>query len=229
MTYGGYSDSVVVDEAFVLHVPKNLNLAAAAPLLCAGITTYSPLRHNKVAKGQKVGVVGLGGLGHMGVKLAKAFGAHVVVFTHSPNKLEDALRLGADEVVYSKNADEMKKHLNSFHFILDAVAAQHDINAYLVLLKRDGTLTQVGVPAEPLSVQVGSLIFGRRNFSGSLIGGIKETQEMLDFCGKHNITSDIELIPIQKINEAYDRLVKGDVKYRFVIDMASLKKASEPA
>ena len=206
MTYGGYSESVVVDEAFVLRVPKNLNLAAAAPLLCAGITTYSPLRHNKVAK---------------------AFGAHVVVFTHSPNKVKDALRLGADEVVNSRNEDEMKKHLNSFHFILDAVAAQHDINAYLVLLRRDGTLTQVGVPAEPLSVQVGSLIFGRRNFSGSLIGGIKETQEMLDFCGKHNITSDIELIPIQKINEAYDRVVKNDVKYRFVIDMASLKESSE--
>ena len=225
MTYGGYSESVVVDEAYVLHVPKNLNLAAAAPLLCAGITTYSPLRHNKVAKGQKVGVVGLGGLGHMGVKLAKAFGAHVVVFTTSPGKVQDALRLGADEVVLSKNEDEMKKHLNSFHFILDTVAAQHDINACLVLLKRDGTLTQVGLPAEPLSVQVGSLIFGRRNFSGSLIGGIKETQEMLDFCGQHNITSDIELIPIQKINEAYDRLVKNDVKYRFVIDMASLKEA----
>ena len=226
MTYGGYSDSVVVDEAFVLRVPKNLNLAAAAPLLCAGITTYSPLRHNKVAKGQKVGVVGLGGLGHMGVKLAKAFGARVVVFTTSPGKVSDALRLGADEVVLSTNEDEMKKHLNSFQFILDAVAAQHDINAYLVLLKRDGTLTQVGVPAEPLSVQVGSLIFGRRNFSGSLIGGIQETQEMLDFCGKHNLTADIELIPIQKINEAYDRLVKSDVKYRFVIDMASLKAAS---
>ncbi|MGA2176092.1 MAG: NAD(P)-dependent alcohol dehydrogenase [Verrucomicrobiota bacterium] len=225
MTYGGYSESVVVDEAFVLRVPKNLNLAAAAPLLCAGITTYSPLRHNKVAKGQKVGVVGLGGLGHMGVKLAKAFGAHVVVITHSPNKVKDALRLGADEVVNSRNEDEMKKHLNSFHFILDTVAAQHDINACLVLLRRDGTLTQVGVPAEPLSIQVGSLIFGRRNFSGSLIGGIKETQEMLDFCGKHNITSDIELIPIQKINEAYDRVVKNDVKYRFVIDMASLKEA----
>jgi uncharacterized zinc-type alcohol dehydrogenase-like protein len=223
MTYGGYSDSVVVDESFVLKVPKNLNLAASAPLLCAGITTYSPLRHYKVAKGQKVGVVGLGGLGHMGVKLAKAFGAYVVVFTTSPNKVKDALRLGADEVVNSKNADEMKKQANSFHFILDTVAAQHDINAYLVLLKRDGTLTQVGVPADPLSVQVGSLIFGRRNFSGSLIGGIKETQEMLDFCGKHNITSDIELIPIQKINEAYDRLVKNDVKYRFVIDMASMK------
>jgi uncharacterized zinc-type alcohol dehydrogenase-like protein len=225
MTFGGYSDSIVVDEAFVLQIPKNLNLAAAAPLLCAGITTYSPLRHNNVTKGQKVGVVGLGGLGHMGVKLAKAFGAHVVVFTTSSNKVEDALRLGADEVVNSKNADEMKKHLNSFHFILDTVSAQHDINAYLLLLKRDGNLTQVGVPAEPLSLNVGSLIFGRRSLSGSLIGGIKETQEMLDFCGKHNITSDIELIPIQNINQAYDRLVKSDVKYRFVIDMASLQQA----
>ena len=223
MTYGGYSDSIVVDESFVLHVPKHLDHAASAPLLCAGITTYSPLRHYKVAKGQKVGVVGLGGLGHMGVKLAKAFGAHVVVFTTSPGKVKDALRLGADEVVNSRNEDEMKKQLNSFHFILDTVAAQHDINAYLVLLKRDGTLTQVGVPAEPLAVHVGSLIFGRRNFSGSLIGGIRETQEMLDFCGEHNITCDIELIPIQKINEAYERLVKNDVKYRFVIDMASLK------
>ncbi len=223
-TFGGYSESIVVDEAFVLHIPQNLDLAATAPLLCAGITTYSPLRHNNVSKGQKVGVVGLGGLGHMGVKLAKALGAHVVVFTTSSNKVEDALRLGADEVVNSKNADEMKKHLNSFHFILDTVSAQHDINAYLLLLKRDGNLTQVGVPAEPLPLQVGSLIFGRRSLSGSLIGGIKETQEMLDFCGKHNITSDIELIPIQNINEAYDRLLKSDVKYRFVIDMASLKQ-----
>ena len=226
LTYGGYSESIVADEAFVLHIPKNLDLAGTAPLLCAGITTYSPMRHNNVTKGQKVGIVGLGGLGHMGVKLAKAFGAHVVVFTHSQNKVEDALRLGADEVVNSNNEDEMKKHLNSFHFILDTVAAQHDINAYLVLLKRDGNLTQVGLPEEPLAVQVGSLIFGRRNFSGSLIGGIKETQDMLDFCGEHNITSDIELIPIRKINEAYDRLVKNDVKYRFVIDMASLKEAS---
>ena len=226
VTYGGYAESIVVDEAFVLHIPKNLDLAGTAPLLCAGITTYSPMRHNNVSKGQKVGIVGLGGLGHMGVKLAKAFGAHVVVFTHSPNKVEDALRLGADEVVNSSNEDEMKKHLNSFHFILDTVAAQHDINAYLVLLKRDGNLTQVGLPEEPLAVQVGSLIFGRRNFSGSLIGGIKETQDMLYFCGEHNITSDIELIPIQKINEAYDRLVKNDVKYRFVIDMASLKEDS---
>jgi len=223
LTYGGYSENVVVDEAFVLHIPENLDLAATAPLLCAGITTYSPLRHNNVSKGQKVGVVGLGGLGHMGVKLAKAFGAHVVVFTHSASKIADAFRLGADEVVNSNDEDEMKKHLNSFHFILDTVSAQHDINAYLLLLKRDGTLTQVGVPPEPLALQVGSLIFGRRNFNGSLIGGIKETQEMLDFCGEHNITADIELIPIQKINEAYDRLVKNDVKYRFVIDMASLQ------
>jgi len=222
ITYGGYSDSVVVDEAFVLRVPKHLNLSASAPLLCAGITTYSPLRHYRVGPGQKVGVVGLGGLGHMGVKIAKALGARVVVFTTSANKVEDALRLGADEVVISRNEAEMKQHLNSFHFILDTVAARHDINAYLVLLKRDGTLTQVGLPAEPLAVQVGSLIFGRRNFSGSLIGGIKETQEMLDFCGEHNLTSDVELIPIQQINEAYERLLKSDVKYRFVIDIASL-------
>lgn len=225
-TFGGYSDSIVVDEAFVLKIPPNLDLAAVAPLLCAGITTYSPLRRNNVNPGQKVGVVGLGGLGHVGVKLAKAFGAHVVVFTTSSNKVEDAMRLGADEVVNSKNADEMKKHLNSFNFILDTVSAQHDINAYLVLLKLDGNLTQVGVPAEPLSLSVGSLIYGRRSLSGSLIGGIKETQEMLDFCGEHSITADIELIPIQKINEAYDRLVKSDVKYRFVIDMASLKQAA---
>ena len=224
VTFGGYSQSIVVDEAFVLHIPDNLDLAATAPLLCAGITTYSPLHHQNVSAGQKVGIVGLGGLGHMGVKLAKAMGAHVVVFTTSANKVDDALRLGADEVVNSRNADEMKKHLNSFHFILDTVSAQHDINAYFVLLKRDGNLTQVGLPTDPLSVNVGTLIFGRRSFSGSLIGGIKETQEMLDFCGKHNITSDIELIPIDDINEAYDRLVKSDVKYRFVIDMATLQQ-----
>jgi len=224
MTFGGYSESIVVDEAFVLQVPGNLDLAATAPLLCAGITAYSPLRHHAVTKDQKVGIVGLGGLGHMGVKLAKAMGANVVVFTTSLNKVEDALRLGADEVVHSKDEAAMKKHLNSCHFILDTVAAKHDINAYLTLLRRDGTLTQVGVPSEPLAVDVSNLIFGRRSFSGSLIGGLKETQEMLDFCGQHNITSDIELIPIQKINEAYDRLVKSDVKYRFVIDMASLKQ-----
>ena len=223
MTYGGYSESIVVDEAYVLRIPKNLNLAGAAPLLCAGITTYSPLRHYKVGAGQKVGIVGLGGLGHMGVKLAKALGAHVVVFTTSPGKMKDALRLGADEVVNSKNPEEMKKHLNSFHFMLNTIAAQHDVNAYLVLLRREGTMTQVGVPSEALALQVGSLIFGRRNLSGSLIGGIKETQEMLNFCGTHNITADIELIPMDRINEAYERVLKSDVKYRFVIDMASLK------
>ena len=223
MTFGGYSDQVVVDEAFVLRVPTHLDLAATAPLLCAGITTYSPLRHHKVGSGQKVGIVGLGGLGHMGVKLAHAFGARVVVFTTSPGKAQDALRLGADEVVISTDPEAMKKHDSSFQFILDTVAAPHDINAYFALLKRDGNLTQVGVPAEPLPVQVFSLLHNRRSFSGSLIGGIRETQEMLDFCGEHGITSDIELIPIQQINEAYDRLLKNDVKYRFVIDMASLK------
>jgi uncharacterized zinc-type alcohol dehydrogenase-like protein len=222
MTYGGYAQSIVADEAFVLHIPKNLDLAASAPLLCAGITTYSPLRHHDVGPGKKVGIVGLGGLGHMGVKLARAFGAHVVVFTTSPGKVKDAIRLGAHEVVNSKNPEEMARHKNSFHFILDTVAAKHDINAYLQLLKRDGTLTQVGVPSEPLDVQVFNLIINRRSFTGSLIGGIAETQEMLDFCGKHNITSDIEMIPMQKINEAYERLIKSDVKYRFVIDMASL-------
>jgi uncharacterized zinc-type alcohol dehydrogenase-like protein len=222
ITYGGYSESVVVDEGFVLHVPKNLDLAGTAPLLCAGITTYSPLRHYKIGKGDKVGVVGLGGLGHMGVKLADAMGAHVVVFTTSPGKSKDAQRLGAHEVVISKNEDEMKKRANSFDFIIDTVSAKHNINAYLQLLKRDATLAQVGAPPDPLDVDVSNLIFGRKKFTGSLIGGIPETQEMLDFCGKHNIVSDIEVIPIQKVNEAYERLVKSDVKYRFVIDMASL-------
>jgi uncharacterized zinc-type alcohol dehydrogenase-like protein len=226
MTLGGYSDNIVVDESFVLRIPENLDLAGTAPLLCAGITTYSPLRHHGITKGQKVGIIGLGGLGHMGVKLAKAMGGHVVVFTTSLNKVEDALRLGADEVVQSKDEWAMKQHLNSFHFILDTVGAKHDINAYLVLLKRDGTLTQVGVASEPLEVDVSNLIFGRRSFSGSLIGGLKETQEMLDFCANHGITSDIELIAIQNINEAYDRLVKGDVKFRFVIDMASLNQSN---
>ena len=224
VTYGGYSDSIVVDEAFVLRVPKGLDPAGAAPLLCAGITTYSPLRHWKVTKGQKVGVVGLGGLGHMGVKFANALGARVVLFTTSPNKTEDAVRVGAHEVVVSKNAAEMQKHAGSFDFILDTVSAAHDLNAYLTLLKRDGTLTMVGAPEKPLPVGVFNLLFGRRQLAGSAIGGIPETQEMLDFCGEHGITSDIERIPIQKINEAYDRLLKSDVKYRFVIDMASLKK-----
>jgi len=223
VTYGGYSDSVVVDERFVLRVPSNLDLAAAAPLLCAGITTYSPMRHWGVTKGKKVGIVGLGGLGHMGVKFAHAFGAHTVVFTTSPNKKDDALRLGADEVVLSKDANEMAKHAGSFDFILDAVAADHDLNAYIHLLRRDGTLTMVGAPEKPLPVNIFGLLFGRRSLSGSPIGGLPETQEMLDFCGDHNITSDVEVIPIQKVNEAYERLLKSDVKYRFSIDMASLK------
>src|SRR5437868_11186679 len=223
VTYGGYSESVVVDEQFVLHVPSNLDLAGAAPLLCAGITTYSPMRHWGVTKGKKVGVVGLGGLGHMAVKFAHALGAHVVVFTTSPNKKEDALRLGADEVVMSRNAGEMQKHAGSFDFILDAVSADHDINAYINLLGRDGNLTLVGAPAEPLRVPAFSLIMRRRSLAGSAIGGIAETQEMLDFCGKHNVTADVEVIPIQKVNEAYERLLKSDVKYRFSINMASLK------
>lgn len=222
-TYGGYSDSIVVDEHFVLHVPKNLDLAGTAPLLCAGITTYSPMRHWNVTKGKKVGVVGLGGLGHMAVKFAHAFGAHVVVFTTSPSKKDDALRLGADEVVISRNADEMQRHAGSFDFILDAVAAQHDINAYIQLLRRDGNITLVGAPEKPLPVSAFGLIFGRRSLSGSPIGGLAETQEMLDFCGKHNITADVEVIPIQKVNEAYERLLKSDVKYRFSIDMSSLR------
>jgi len=223
VNYGGYSDSIVVDERFVLRVPSNLSLAGAAPLLCAGITTYSPMRHWGATKGKKVGVVGLGGLGHMAVKFAHAFGAHVVVFTTSPNKKEDALRLGAHEVVVSRNANEMQKHTGSFDFILDAVSAEHDINAYVNLLARDGNITLVGAPEKPLGVSAFGLIFGRRSLSGSAIGGIAETQEMLDFCGAHNITADVEVIPIQKVNEAYERLVKSDVKYRFSIDMASLK------
>jgi uncharacterized zinc-type alcohol dehydrogenase-like protein len=207
----------------VLRVPNQLNPAGAAPLLCAGITTYSPLRHWKVGRGQKVGIVGLGGLGHMGLKFAHAFGAHVVLFTTSANKTADGLRLGADEVVVSKNEAEMQKHAGSFNFILDAVSADHNINAYMNLLKRDGTLTLVGAPEKPFPVTAFSLLIGRRSLAGSAIGGIRETQEMLDFCGEHGITSDIEIIPIQRINEAYDRLLKSDVKYRFVIDMASLK------
>ena len=223
VTYGGYSESVVVNERFVLRVPSNLDLAGAAPLLCAGITTYSPMRRWGVTKDKKVGVVGLGGLGHMGVKFAHALGAHVVVFTTSPNKKEDGLRLGADEVVVSRNADEMQKHAGSFDFILDAVSADHDINAYIQLLRRDGNLTLVGAPAKPLAVAAFGLLFRRRSLSGSLIGGIPETQEMLDFCGAHGITADVEVIPIQKVNEAYERMLKSDVKYRFSIDMASLK------
>jgi len=222
-TYGGYSESIVVDEHFTLHIPGNLPLANAAPLLCAGITTYSPLRHWKVGPGQKVGIVGLGGLGHMGVKFARAFGAQVVVFTTSPSKKDDAIRLGAHEVVVSRNADEMNRHTGSFDFILDAVAATHDVNAYLNLLKVDGNLTLVGAPEKPHAISAFALILGRRSLSGSPIGGLAETQEMLDFCGRNNLTADVEVIPIQKVNEAYDRMAKSDVKYRFSIDMASLK------
>lgn len=223
VTYGGYAESIVVDERFVLNVPENLDPAGVAPLLCAGITTYSPMRHWNIGPGKKVGVVGLGGLGHMAVKFARAFGAETVVFTTSPEKKEDARRLGADDVVVSRNQDEMEKHAGSFDFILDAVSAEHDINAYINLLKRDGNLTLVGAPEKPLQVAAFPLLFGRRSLSGSAIGGLPETQEMLDFCGKHGITADVEVIPVQKINEAYERMLKGDVKYRFSIDMNSLK------
>ena len=223
ITYGGYSERIVTDEAFTLKVSEKLNLAAAAPLLCAGITTYSPLRNWKVGPGQKVGVVGLGGLGHMGVKFARALGAHVVLFTTSPGKIEDGKRLGAHEVVVSRNADEMKAHANSFDFVLDCVSAEHDLNAYLALVKLDGTLCLVGLPEHPLPVAPFSLLSPRRSLAGSGIGGIAETQEMLDFCAEKGIASDVEVIPIQKVNEAYERLLKSDVKYRFVIDMASLK------
>jgi alcohol dehydrogenase (NADP+) len=221
-TFGGYSQSIVVTEDFVLKMPANLDLAAAAPLLCAGITTYSPLRHWKVGAGQKVGIVGLGGLGHMAVKFARAFGAEVVLFTTSPGKTADAKRLGAHEVVVSTDEAAMQARAGSFDFILDAVSAEHDINAYLNLLKRDGRIVLVGVPEKPLPLAALPLIFRRRSLSGSLIGGLPETQEMLDFCGKHGITSDIEMIRMDQINDAYERMLKSDVKYRFVIDMASL-------
>jgi len=223
VTYGGYSESIVVDQRFVLHVPGNLNLAGVAPLLCAGITTYSPMRRWGELKGKKVGIVGLGGLGHMGVKFARAFGSHVVVFTTSPGKKEDALRLGAHEVILSTNPREMKPHIGSFDFILDTIAVEHDINGYINMLGLDGNITLVGAPEKPLPVSSFALLFGRKSISGSLIGGIKETQEMLDFCGEQDITSDVEVIPIQQVNEAYERLLKSDVKYRFSIDMASLK------
>lgn len=224
MTYGGYTNVIVVDEAFVLKVPAGLDPAGAAPLLCAGVTTYSPLRHWGAGPGKKVGVVGLGGLGHMAVKLAHAMGAHVVLFTTSAGKTADAKRLGADEVVLSKDPEAMKAHAGTFHFILDTVAASHDLDAYTTLLRRDGTLCLVGAPEYPHpSPTVFNLIFGRKSIAGSLIGGIKETQEMLDFCAAKGLTADIETIPVQKVNEAYERMLKSDVKYRFVIDMASLK------
>lgn len=228
VTYGGYSNQIVVDEAFVLHVPKEFtekDYPGVAPLLCAGITTYSPLRHWKVGKGSVVGVVGLGGLGHMAIKIAHALGAHVILFTSSVGKAADGKKLGADEVILSKNEEEMKKHLNKIDFIINTVSVPHNLDPYLALLKRDGTLCLVGAPPTPHpSPTIMHLIFGRKQIAGSLIGGLKETQEMLDFCAKHHITSDIEMIPIQKINEAYERMLKSDVKYRFVIDMASLKK-----
>jgi len=224
VTYGGYSSQIVVDFDFCLHVPEKLDLAAVAPLLCAGITMYSPLRHWEAGKGKKVGIVGLGGLGHMGVKLSHALGAHTVLFTTSPDKAADALRLGADEVVISKDPAAMEKHTESCDLILDTVAASHDLDAYTALLRRDGSLVLIGVPEHPHpSPSVGNLLRRRRSLAATLIGGIPETQEMLDFCARHNIVSDIELIPIQKIDEAYARMLKGDVKYRFVIDMASLK------
>jgi alcohol dehydrogenase (NADP+) len=223
MTYGGYSRRIVVDESFVLKISDKLDLAAAAPLLCAGITTWSPLRHWNVSQGQKVGIVGLGGLGHMGVKFSHALGAKTVLFTTSPGKAEDARRLGADEVVVSKVESEMQKHVGSFDFILNTVAASHNLDAYVALLKRDGVMCLVGAPEHPHpSPSVMNLIFRRRGIAGSLIGGIRETQEMLDFCAEKSIVCDIEMIPIQKINESYERMLKGDVKYRFVIDNSSL-------
>jgi uncharacterized zinc-type alcohol dehydrogenase-like protein len=222
ITYGGYSKSIVVDQDFVLRISDKLDLAASAPLLCAGITTYSPLRHWQIGKGHKVGIVGLGGLGHMGLKFANAFGAEVALFTTSPNKTADAKKLGAHEVILSKNEDEMEKHEKSFDFILDTVSAPHDLDAYLSLLKRDGRMVLVGASPDPLEVDAFSLIHRRRRLAGSLIGGIAETQEMLDYCAEHGIVCDIEKIAIDTINEAYERMLKSDVKYRFVIDLASL-------
>lgn len=222
MTYGGYSNHIVVKESFVLKVAEHLSPAHAAPLLCAGITTYSPMKRANVGKTSKVGIVGLGGLGHLGVKIAKAMGAQVCVITHSAHKTEAALALGADDVVLSSDDEQMTSHGNSFDFILDTVSAQHDINRYFDLLKVDGTITQVGLPPEPMQVSLFPMIFKRINFSGSLIGGIKETQEMLDFCAKHEIIADIELLDIKDINQAMDRLENGDVKYRFVIDMSTI-------
>lgn len=225
-TYGGYAESIVVDESFVLRIPDNLDLAAVAPLLCAGITTYSPLKHWNTGPGKKVGIVGLGGLGHMAVKLAHALGAYIVLFTTSPGKREDGYRLGADEVVISKNGDEMASQKNSFDLILDAVSADHDVNAYIDLLKRDGTMIQVGAPAEPLSVDALKLMSKRRSFAGSQVGGVAETQQMLNFCAEHGIVADIEVISIHHIEAAFARMLNGDVRYRFVIDMKSLRQLS---
>lgn len=227
LTFGGYSEQIVVEERFVVKVPASMDLKAVAPLLCAGITTYSPLRHWKVGPGQKVGVIGLGGLGHMGVKFAKAFGAHVVMITTSPEKGKDAKRLGADEVLVSRDADAMARHAGSFDFLLNTIPVGHDTNPYMALLKRDRTMAIVGVLTELTPPPTGvSVIFGRKSIAGSAIGGMPETQEMIDFCAAHRIVSDIEMIPIQSVNEAYERMLRNDVKYRFVIDMASLKQAA---
>jgi uncharacterized zinc-type alcohol dehydrogenase-like protein len=225
MTYGGYSDAIVVDQHFVLRIPEGMDLAGAAPLLCAGITTYSPLRHWGAGPGKKVGVIGLGGLGHMAVKLSHAMGAQTVLFTTSPGKVADGKRLGADAVVISTDKAAMAKHAETFDLFIDTVAATHDLSPYFNLLKREGTMVQVGAPEHPLPIAVFPLIFKRRNFAGSLVGGIPETQEMLDFCAEHGILADVEIIPVQKINEAYERMLKSDVKYRFSIDMSSLQPA----
>ncbi len=222
LTFGGYSNNIVVDEGYTFNISPKLDLAAVAPLLCAGITTYSPLRHWKVGKGSKVGIVGLGGLGHMGLKFAHSFGAHVVQFTTSESKIADAQKLGADEVIVTKDANALAKHAGSFDFILDCISAPHDVNQFLNLLRLNRTMCLVGLPESPVSISAFSMITNRRSFSGSMIGGMKETQRMLDYCAEHNIVSDIELIPIDKLADAYERVVKGDVKYRFVIDMATL-------
>lgn len=223
-TYGGYSTQIVVDESFVLRIPSALDLASSAPLLCAGITTYSPLKHWQAGPGKKVGIVGLGGLGHMGVKFSQALGAETVLFTTSPEKVQDGKRLGADAVVLSSDSAAMAAHAGSFDFLLNTVAASHNLDAFTSLLKRDGTMCLVGLPEHPHpSPNVGNLLFRRRSIAGSIIGGIPETQEMLDFCAARGIVSDVELIPMERINEAYERMLKGDVKYRFVIDLASLR------
>jgi uncharacterized zinc-type alcohol dehydrogenase-like protein len=224
LTFGGYSERITVDEKFVVRVPDNLDIQATAPLLCAGITLYSPLRHWNVQPGQKVGIIGLGGLGHMGVKLAAAMGAQVVMITTSPAKAQDAKHLGASDVLISKDAADMKKHAASFDLIIDTIPVPHDVNPYLGLLKRDKTLVLVG-PVDPVDVHGANLIMRRRHVAGSMIGGIAETQEMLDFCGQHNIVSDVEVISAADINTAYERMLKSDVKYRFVIDIASMKAA----
>ncbi|GAC1618037.1 MAG: NAD(P)-dependent alcohol dehydrogenase [Candidatus Acidiferrum sp.] len=224
LTFGGYADNIVVDETFALKLSPKLNLAATAPLLCAGITTYSPLRHWKVGKASKVGIVGLGGLGHMGLKFARAFGAHVVQFTTSPKKTEDALRLGAHEVVLSNDAKAMRAHAASFDMILDTVSADHDLNAYVNLLKRDAVHVLVGAPDRPAQVSAFGLLMKRRSIAGSAIGGIRETQEMLDYCASNNIVSDVEVVGPAKINEAYERLLRNEVKYRFVIEMAQTSR-----